>query len=342
MRKDSHKALNLALQGGGAHGALAWGILDKILEDGRLTIDSISATSAGAMNAAVLAEGFISGGNDGAREALCKFWKMISEAGELYSPIKLSPLETLFDVKVDQTTAYGFFDLMSKLYSPYQLNPLNINPLRDVLEQLVDVENLQSSKKLKLFISATNVKTGKIKVFENKDITIDSIMASAAIPTLFQAVKINEEYYWDGGYMGNPAIFPLIYNSDVRDILIIHVNPIYRDLVPESAADILNRMNEISFNSSLMREMRAIAFVSKILDNGWIKDEFKNNIHRYYMHAIRADIAMQSFSVASKLDVRWPFISGLFEEGRLQATYWLKKNYRFVGKKTSIDITEYL
>ncbi len=342
MIKAINKTINLALQGGGAHGALAWGILDKLLEDGRLSFDSISATSAGAMNAAVLAEGFITGGNEGAREALAKFWKMISEAGELYSPIKLSPWETLFDVKIDQSTAYGFFDLMSKMYSPYQLNPLNMNPLREVLEKVIHVENIRASKKIKLFLSATNVKTGKIKIFENKDLSIDAIMASACIPSLFQAVNIKDDYFWDGGYMGNPAIFPLIYNSDYRDILIIHINPIYRDAVPESAADILNRMNEISFNSSLMREMRAIDFVSKMLDNGWIKEEFKNNIHRYYMHAIRADIAMQTFSVASKLDVRWSFISRLFEEGRMQGAAWLKKNFHNLGKKTTIDMDEYL
>ena len=342
MSKASNKIINLALQGGGAHGALAWGILDKLLEDGRLTFDSISATSAGAMNAAVFAEGFITGGNEGARAALAKFWKMVSEAGDLYSPIKLSPWEAFFNIKIDHTTAYGFFDLLSKMYAPSQLNPFNLNPLRDIIEKNVDFERIQSAKKLKLFISATNVKTGKIHVFDNKNISIDAIMASACLPTLFQTVKINDDYFWDGGYMGNPAIFPLIYNSDYRDILVIHMNPIYRDIIPESMADILNRINEISFNSSLMREMRAIAFVTKMLDKGWIKDEFKNNIHRYYMHAIRADIAMASFSVASKLDVRWGFIRRLFEEGRLEAGAWLKNNFQHVGKKTSIDMTEYL
>nr|WP_232220658.1 hypothetical protein [Legionella tunisiensis] len=167
-------------------------------------------------------------------------------------------------------------------------------------------------------------------------------MASACLPFMFQAVKIEDDYFWDGGYMGNPAIFPLIYNSDCNDTLIIHINPIYRSEVPESAAEILNRVNEISFNSSLMREMRAIAFVSKLLDNGWIKDEYRKNMKRILLHAVRADVTMQSFSVASKLNPDWSFISQLCEQGRKEATEWLKNNFNKVGKEASIDISEYL
>lgn len=336
------KTINLALQGGGAHGALAWGILDKLLEDGRLKFDSVSATSAGAMNAAVLAYGLATGGNDGAREALYQFWKMISDAGQKYSPIRVSPWEELFGIKIENSLSYFFFDLLGKILSPYQLNPFNFNPLREILEESVDFDKIKSSKALKVFISATNVKTGKIRVFENKEISIDAIMASACLPFMFQAVKVEDDYFWDGGYMGNPAIFPLIYNSDCRDILIIHINPIYRNQVPESAADILNRVNEISFNSSLMREMRAIAFVSKLLDNGWIKDEYRKNMKRLYLHAARADVTMESFSVASKLNPDWSFISQLYEEGRREGTEWLKQNFRHVGKQTTINIDEYL
>ena len=342
MRKSVTTTINLALQGGGSHGALAWGILDKLLEDGRITFDAVSATSAGAMNAAVLAHGLASGGKEDAREALGTFWKMISEVGELFGPVRLTPLEQFFGMNIESTASYAYINLLERLFSPQQLNPLNMNPLRDILEKIVDVDKISLSNELKLFISATNVKTGKIKVFENKELTIDAIMASACLPSLFQAVKINEDYFWDGGYMGNPAIFPLIYNSDCRDILILHTNPIYRDSVPESVTDIINRTNEISFNSSLMREMRAIDFVTKMLDNGWIKDEYKNNIKRMYMHAIRADTSMQSFSAASKLDVRWAFISSLFEKGRQQAAEWLEKNYCHIGKRTSIDMNEYL
>ena len=336
------KTINIALQGGGAHGALAWGVLDQLLEDGRIKFDSISATSAGAMNAAVLAHGLAVGGNEGAREALHTFWKKVSDAGDLYCPLKNYPLENLLGIKVENSMSYFCMDLLTKMLSPYQLNPLNFNPLRDILEECVDFERIKLSKKLKVFVSATNVKTGKIKVFENKDISLDAVMASACLPFLFQAVKIDEDYFWDGGYMGNPAIFPLIYNSPSRDILIIHINPIQRDQVPESPTDILNRMNEISFNSSLMREMRAIAFVSKMLDNGWIKDEHMKHMKRLYMHAIRADVSMQSFSVASKMNTDWTFIRQLYMDGRLQAAEWMSKNFSSLGKKTTIDMDEYL
>ncbi|QBR85010.1 patatin-like phospholipase family protein [Legionella israelensis] len=336
------KKINLALQGGGAHGALAWGIIDKLLEDGRVSFDSISATSAGAMNAAVLAYGLARGGNDAAREALHSFWKMISDAGELYSPIRSTPIESFFNVKMEHSMSYFLFDLLTKIFSPYQLNPFNFNPLREVLEKNVDFNEIASCKHTKIFISATNVKTGKIKVFDNKEISIDAVMASACLPFMFQAVKVEEDYYWDGGYMGNPAIFPLIYNSDCNDVLILHINPIYRDEVPETAADILNRVNEISFNSSLMREMRAINFVSRLIDENWIKDEYKSQLKRMFIHAIRADMTMQSYSVASKLNPEWAFIRELYETGRAKGEEWLKDNLNKIGKVSSIDITEYM
>ncbi|MDI1353157.1 MAG: patatin-like phospholipase family protein [bacterium] len=336
------KKLNLALQGGGAHGALSWGILDKILEDGRIQFDSISATSAGAMNAVVLAYGLTKGGNEGAREALHDFWKAISEAGEQYNPIKTTALEDFFGISVENSMSYFVFDMLSKTFSPYQSNPMNFNPLRDILEKHVDFDLLKKSSALKLFISATNVKTGKIKVFEHKEISLDAVMASACLPLMFQAVQVKDEFFWDGGYMGNPAIFPLIYNSKTNDILIIHINPIIRDNVPQTPAEILNRMNEISFNSSLMREMRAINFVGKMLKDGWVKDEYAKNMKDLSLHAIRADLVMKSYSVASKLDPDWSFLKQLFELGRIEGELWLKDNFRHIGKQSSIDINEYL
>lgn len=336
------KTINIALQGGGAFGALAWGVLDRLLEDGRIRFDAVSATSAGAMNAVLLAQGLATGDHDKARELLGKFWKMISEAGELYSPIKRTPLEEMLGIPTELSASYLFFDTLSHVFSPSQLNPFNINPLRDVLEKNVDFEQMRSSKKLKLFISATNVKTGKIKVFENQEISADVVMASACLPTLFQEVQIGDEYYWDGGYMGNPAFFPLFYHSECKDILIVHILPIYRNALPEKQAEILNRINEVSFNSSLMREMRAIAFINRILDNDWLKDEHKHNIRRVYMHAIRVDDLLQSSSFASTLDVSWPFIEYLFNEGRQHASIWLAENFSKIGKKSSIDMNEYL
>ncbi|CZG99511.1 TPA: patatin-like phospholipase family protein [Legionella pneumophila] len=341
MAKDT-KMINLALQGGGAHGALAWGIIDRLLEDGRINFDAISATSAGAMNAAVLAYGFATGGKEGAREALYQFWKMVSDAGQIYNPLKKTPLEELLGIGIENSMSFFIFDLMTKILSPYQFNPLNFNPLKEILEKIVDFEKIKSCKSIKIFISATNVRTGKINVFDNKKISADAVMASACLPFMFQAVNIGEDYFWDGGYMGNPAIFPLIYNSECRDILILHINPIYREHVPDTAAEILNRVNEISFNSSLMREMRAIAFVTKLIDSGWIKDEYKNNLRKLYLHAIRADVSMESASVASKLNPEWSFISHLYEEGRKKGEEWLKSNFKHLGKVTTIDLDEYL
>lgn len=339
---QKQKNLNLALQGGGAHGALTWGILDKLLEDGRVRFDAISATSAGAMNAVILAHGLIKGGNDGAREALHEFWKRVSEVGEFFSPVRLTPIEEFFGVKPEQSISFYFFDLMQRMFTPSQLNPANFNPLRDILVDQVDFAKIRDTGLVKVFISATNVKTGKIKIFTNNELSADAVMASACLPFIFPTVEIDGEFYWDGGYMGNPALFPLIYNSLCPDILILHINPINRDQLPENATDILNRMNEISFNSSLLREMRVIAFISRLLDEGKIKPEYRKEMKRVYMHAIRSDITMQSYSVASKLLPSWKFLKSLYEEGRREAEGWLKQHYRHIGKKASIDINEYL
>ena len=312
------KILNLALQGGGTHGALAWGVLDRLLEDKRIEIGSISATSAGAMNAVVLAQGMALGGREAARELLQCFWKRISDAGEMFSPVKLSPIEHTFGIVPELTSTFFMFDVITKLLSPYQFNPAHFNPLREIVDSMVDFDLIRACNIPRLFICATNVRSGKVKVFKNGEISLDAIMASSCLPFLFQAVHINDEYYWDGGYMGNPALFPLIYNSDCQDILIVHINPIQREDVPQTAAEIINRMNEVSFNSSLMREMRAVAFVSELLDKGWIKEEHIASVKRMHMHAIRADKVMQGYSVASKLNTDWRFILHLFEQGREQ------------------------
>lgn len=336
------KTLNLALQGGGAHGALAWGILDKLLEDGRVQFDSVSATSAGAMNAAVLAHGLAVGGSDGAREALANFWKKMVAAGERYNPIRKSPLEQMLNTNLEQSPSYLFFQWMTQVFSPYQFNPMNFNPLRDVLEESIDIERIKSSEALRLFLSATNVQTGKIKIFKHDELSINAILASACLPYLFQAIEIDGAFYWDGGYMGNPAIFPLIYHAQCRDILIMHINPIYREALPTTVDAISNRINEISFNSSFMREMRAIAFVSKLLDENWIKTEFKGKLKRLYLHAIRADKVMAEYSVATKLATDWDFIYKLFQVGRGEAEVWLSQHFADLGKRTTIDLDEFM
>ena len=270
------KVINLAIQGGGAHGAYAWGVIDRFLEDGRIKVEGVRGTSAGSMNAIVLAYGNMTGGRGGARAALYHFWKKISETGAIYSPLHQTPWE-YFNSHVtnswnqDGSVAYQVFDLMTRTLSPYQFNPFNFNPLRQVLEQAVDFNALHQCQTTKLFLSATNVRTGRVRVFRTEEITGDVVMASACLPTMFQAVKIGDDYFWDGGYMGNPALFPLFYHTDSRDVLVIHINPIERDELPTNSADILNRLNEITFNASLLKQMRAIAFVTELIEEDWLK-----------------------------------------------------------------------
>jgi NTE family protein len=333
------KTINLALQGGGAHGAFAWGVLDALLEDGRLDIEGISATSAGAMNATVLASGFARGGREGAREALAAFWQRIATAATA-SPLQPSLLDRMAgSYRLDFNPAFQTFDLLSRLFSPYQFNPLNFNPLRAVLEQSVDFERVRAGSPIKLFLSATNVRSGKVRMFRNAEITPDAVMASACLPLLFQAVEIDGEAYWDGGYMGNPAIFPLIYECTSSDVVVVHINPIARPEVPRTAADILNRIDEISFNSSLMREMRAIAFVTRLIDQGSVKE---GSMKRMLIHSIAAEDFMQRLSVNSKLNADWDFLTHLRDAGRAKAREWLASNFEHLARQSTTDLDIYL
>ena len=341
--KKKQKVINLALQGGGAHGAFAWGVLDKIIEDGRLSIDGLCATSAGTMNACVYAYGKFIGGPDMAREKLHDFWWNIHKAGEKFSPIKRLPWEGLFggnkkNWNMDSSPSFFMFDTITRLFSPYQLNPFDFNPLRDVLEQAVDFERLRKCQCTNLFISATHVRTGKVKVFHNEEVTLDVAMASACLPFLFKAVTINGEDYWDGGYMGNPALFPLFYHTQSRDIMIVHINPLERPDTPTSAPEIMNRINEISFNSSLIKEMRSIAFVKKLIQHDLLKDEHKNDFKDILLHSIRADEAMINLSVASKFDSDWEFLTHLRDKGRETMEAWLDENYKHIGVQDTVDI----
>jgi NTE family protein len=333
----NQKIVNLALQGGGAHGAFAWGVLDRLLEDGRIGVEAISATSAGAMNAAVLAYGFAVGGADGARAKLEEFWRRTSRAGELYSPVRSFPWEKwLNGHAMEFSPSYAMFEAVTRVFSPYQLNPFDFNPLRDVLEEVIDFDRLcRCSDTTRLYISATNVRTGKIKVFHNEEMSADAILASACLPYIFKAVEIDGEHYWDGGYMGNPAIFPLIYNCQSRDVVLIHINPIERAKLPTASSEIFNRINEISFNSSLMREMRAIAFVTRLIDEGALD---KTKYKRMLIHAVRSDADMNALSVASKLNPDWDFLCRLRDVGRRRASEWLEANYDSIGQESSVDV----
>jgi NTE family protein len=330
------KPVNLALQGGGAHGAFAWGVLDRLLEDGRLAFEGVSATSAGAMNAAVLAHGLLHGGPEGARQALADFWRAVADSAELYSPFRQMPwLKGFGGFTLENSPLYLMTDMMLRMFSPYQFNPLNFNPLREVLEAHVDFAALRAASPIRLYLCATNVETGKVRIFDREQLTVEAVLASACLPFLFQAVEIDGEHYWDGGYVGNPAIYPLIYECDSHDVVIVHINPIVRPGVPTTAAEILNRINEVSFNSSLMREMRAIAFVTSLVQRGKLApDEMKE----MYVHSIRSDETMSELGVSSKLNADWDFLCFLRDRGREEAEAWLAASFDDVGARSSVDI----
>lgn len=340
-QKTKQKPLNLALQGGGAHGAFAWGILDYFAEDGRVDIDGLSGTSAGAMNAVVFSYGKMKNGRDGARKALDDFWWDISQAGAFLSPVKTTPFFHEFWGSAPlQMLTYNIFDTITRAVSPYQFNPINFNPLRDILETHVDFKELHSCDVTNMFVCATSVRTGRPKIFKNEDLTADAVLASACLPFLFQAVEIDGEHYWDGGYTGNPALYPLIYNTKTRDFLVIHINPMVREELPKTGTDIANRLNEITFNASLIKEMRAIAFVQKLIKEDWLKDEYKDNLRKIRMHAIRADDDMRDFDVSSKFSSDWDFLNDLKEKGRRHAKKWLEAHFEMIGKTSSINIHE--
>jgi len=329
------KTANLALQGGGAHGAFTWGVLDRLLEEPRFGFDGLSATSAGAMNAVAFAYGFTVGGRDGARQTLHDFWHGVAEAG------KASWLQPSWydratkNHSLSYSPGYIFFDLLSRVLSPYQFNPWNYNPLRSVLDNVIDFERLRRDCAIKLFLCATNVRTGKVRVFDNREIGVDHVLASACLPFIYQAVEIDGEHFWDGGYMGNPALFPLIYGCKARDIIVVHINPTERDDLPKTAPEILNRINEISFNSSLFREMRAIAFVTKLIDDMKVSDK---GLKRMLIHSIEADDVMRGLSDTSKLNADWEFLKHLRDIGRARAGEWLDAHLDLIGVVSTVDI----
>jgi NTE family protein len=337
--RGNQKTVNLALQGGGSHGAFAWGVLDRLLEDERIEVEGITATSAGAMNATVAAYGLAIGGRAGAKRTLAEFWNRISEAAAS-SVLQPSIFDRMMNNRtLENSPAFVFFDMMTRLFSPYQFNPFNFNPLRDVLEATVDFDRLRKENPVKLFLCATNIRSGKVRIFRNHEITASAVLASGCLPFIFQAVEIDGEAYWDGGYMGNPAIYPLIYHCQSPDVVIVHINPIYREEIPRSAAHILNRLNEISFNSSLMREMRAIAFVTKLLDSGGIVDKDKM-LKQVLVHSIEAEAFMRDLSVSSKLNADWEFLTRLRNVGRERADQWLTANFEQLGVNSTVDIQD--
>ncbi len=334
-KNTTAKRIALALQGGGAHGAFTWGVLDKLLEDGRFDLAAISGTSAGAMNAAVLTQGHVSGGRDGARQSLEDFWLAVSRLGAA-SPIRRSLLDMVTgNWSMDQSPAYNWFDLVTRVVSPYESNPLDINPLLELIERTIDFEKVRSCSAISLFVSATNVRNGKIKVFEGHELTAATIMASACLPKIYRAVEIDGEHYWDGGFMGNPPIFPVFYKTDIADIILVQINPIERAELPRTARDIDNRLNEITFNSSLLRELRAIHFVTRLIDDGKLD---QSEYTRAHLHQIECSKRLNPLSASSKLNTEWPFLLHLRDIGRETAEEWLEQNADKVGVTSTLDL----
>jgi NTE family protein len=325
--------IDLALQGGGSHGAFTWGVLDRLLEEEWLEIAAISGTSAGAMNAAVLADGWTAGGADGAREALDKYWRHVSRAAA-FSPLQRSPLDRLMGRwTLDTSPAYIFTDLMSRLLSPYDLNPLGLNPLRQVLAESIDFERLARSP-IKLFITATRVRTGRGRIFRNAEITADVLLASACLPTMFRAVEIDGEPYWDGGFAGNPTITPLIRESDAHDTIFVQINPTDRPDAPRSASEILNRLNEISFNSALMKELRMIALLRQAADPGSGEGARWAEMRT---HRIMSE-TLAELGASSKLNAEWEFVLMLGNEGRSAASQFIETHGADIGKRSTADL----
>jgi NTE family protein len=341
------RAINLALQGGGAHGAFTWGTLDRLLEEDDIEIEAITATSAGAMNAAALKHGWIAGGRNGARESLGAFWLSLAGLDGIAADAIIewltcvSPNPTFIARALENNPVYLAGDAITRMLSPYQLNPLNYHPLRRTVEALLDYDLVRAKQGPKLFISATHVRTGKPRIFTGDEITPDAILASACLPLLYQAIEIEDpktgkmEAYWDGGYMGNPALYPLFANTETPDILIVHINPVERDDIPRNATDILNRINEISFNSSLLRELRAINFVNRLIHDGKID---RDTMKEHFVHSVRDDAFMSKLGIATKVTLNRALLLQLRDAGRAAMEGFLARHRGDLGKRSSVDL----
>src|SRR5215467_4461349 len=331
--------INRALQGGGAHGAFTWGVLDYILEDGRLAIEGLSGTSAGALNAVICIDGLARGGPQEARKRLADFWRAVSLDGGLPLLQRQIVERLLTFMPLEGTPVQAWFDAMSRYFSPYDLNPLNINPLRDVIERFVDFDAVRRCTDVQLFVSATNVTTGRLRVFPREKISADVVMASAALPLVFQAVIIDDTPYWDGGYMGNPAIFPFFRHTTTEDVLIVQINPVERREVPTSARDIMNRINEITFNSSLLAEYRAIEFVAREIDLGRLPHGFgAGEYRRINAHRIVLGEGHKAYSADSKLSTDYDFFRVLHASGRRAARHFLETHFDDIGVRSTFDL----
>jgi NTE family protein len=326
------KVVNLALQGGGSHGAFTWGVLDRLLEEERISFEGISATSAGAVNAVVLADGLAAGGRERARDALRVYWQKVSDllARGILKPSVVDKANSEFGLE----HSLGFWFLkMTYLTSPYEMNPMNYNPFKDLLAETINFERVRGQTDLKLFLCATNIQTAKVEIFTGKELHVEHVLASTCLPLLMQAVEVGGEYYWDGSYAANPAIYPLVYNCDSRDILIIHITPAERPGVPTTSPAIMNRMQEIGFNTSLIREMRMIAHYNKLIEQGRMLGG-----KLMLVHVIEAEEYIRTFSWTSRLNADWDFLQHLHNIGRACADHWLQNNFDRLGIESTVDL----
>lgn len=332
------KRINLALQGGGSHGAFTWGVLDALIEDGRLTFEAVSGTSAGAMNAAILLQGWANGGPAGARSALAAFWGELGRMA-VASPIRRTPLDRLQgNWNLDDSPAALWADLVQRTLTPWQRNPLKFDPLRDLLRRHFNADAVRACHEVKAFIAATNVATGKVRIFTRDELSIDALLASACLPNVHDAIVIDGEPYWDGGFRGNPPIWPFIYESDSVDVVIVEVDPPSREGVPRSNAEIADRLNEITFGGALMAEMRAIAFVQELIDKGALTGEFGDRLKKILIHSIADPSTLAPLGAVSKFNIEPEFLDFLFNAGRAAATRWLTSTFDKVGIQNSVDI----
>lgn len=329
------KRINVGLQGGGSHGAFTWGVLDRLLADRRIEIDSVTGASAGAMNAIVLAQGMANGSAEEARRTLRHFWEKVASVSA-ESPLGLmSQLTVPGQWNLKGSPLFIWMDLLSRLVSPYQLNPLNLNPLRDLLRKMVDFKKVRENRYLKVFISATNVETGRAKLFRTEEITVDHLLASACLPSIFQAVEIDGVPYWDGGFMGNPPLWPLFDRSTCNDVVIVQINPFFRKGAPTSAADINDRQTEIVFNSSLMAELRVVDLVGRLVEEGRLRGTAFRHIH---VHMIGNEEFLRPLDASSKFNTNRAFLELLFNAGVEAADKWLAENFDSIGRKSTLDV----
>lgn len=334
MKFRRRKVITLALQGGGALGALTWGVLDRLLEESKLKIEAISGTSAGAINAAALASGYAKGGREGARKSLDEFWNSVGTAS--YSIGSSTGVHRAL-LPNPQKLLLG----LTRFFSPYQLNPFDINPLRDIVGKVVDFDAVQSRRAIRLFVGATRVRTGTLRLFENRELTSDALLASACLPTLHHAIEIDGEPYWDGGYTGNPAVYPLIYRCKTPSILVVMLQPLTREDPPTSAQAIRSRLTEFQFNSSFLREMRSIALAKQTIDAQWLPiGRLERRFRKLNFHLIETDDLLARMSIEKALNADLAFLLKLKEEGRTRAGAWLEKHFHQVGEESSIDLVK--